>query len=184
MPYGSKPMKLVTVWFTEEEKVFLDELLVATVLLPIAGRYRLAARTCPSRSTGGGATALARGRARSMGARLPTADLQTIATNLGHHSLRSGFHRAKNHRTKRLHSPGSLPSARLGPSSTNPSLVRFVTGMSLGVAGSSNKRLAAESGWDVPGPHARGSPGGRTDLGATRERSERGAGPDDARAGA
>jgi len=26
MPYVSKPMKLVTVWFTEEEKVFLDEL--------------------------------------------------------------------------------------------------------------------------------------------------------------
>ena len=26
MPYVSKPMKLVTVWFTEEEKTFLDEL--------------------------------------------------------------------------------------------------------------------------------------------------------------
>jgi hypothetical protein len=26
MPYVSKPMKLVTVWFTEEEKAFLDEL--------------------------------------------------------------------------------------------------------------------------------------------------------------
>jgi hypothetical protein len=26
MPYISKPMKLVTVWFTEEEKAFLDEL--------------------------------------------------------------------------------------------------------------------------------------------------------------
>jgi hypothetical protein len=26
MPYMSKPMKLVTVWFTEEEKAFLDEL--------------------------------------------------------------------------------------------------------------------------------------------------------------
>jgi hypothetical protein len=26
MPYVSKPMKLVTVWFTEEEKRFLDEL--------------------------------------------------------------------------------------------------------------------------------------------------------------
>ena len=25
MPYVSKPMKLVTMWFTEEEKVFLDE---------------------------------------------------------------------------------------------------------------------------------------------------------------
>jgi hypothetical protein len=26
MPYVSKPMKLVTVWFTQEEKDFLDEL--------------------------------------------------------------------------------------------------------------------------------------------------------------
>ena len=26
MPYVSKPMKLVTVWFTEEEKAILDEL--------------------------------------------------------------------------------------------------------------------------------------------------------------
>ena len=26
MPYVSKPMKLVTVWLTEEEKAFLDEL--------------------------------------------------------------------------------------------------------------------------------------------------------------
>jgi hypothetical protein len=26
MPYVSKSMKLVTVWFTEEEKAFLDEL--------------------------------------------------------------------------------------------------------------------------------------------------------------
>lgn len=26
MPYVSKPMKLVTVWFTEEEKARLDEL--------------------------------------------------------------------------------------------------------------------------------------------------------------
>jgi hypothetical protein len=26
MPYVSKPMKLVTVWFTPEEKAFLDEL--------------------------------------------------------------------------------------------------------------------------------------------------------------
>jgi len=26
VPYVSKPMKLVTVWFTEEEKAFLDEL--------------------------------------------------------------------------------------------------------------------------------------------------------------
>jgi hypothetical protein len=26
MPYVSKPMKLVTVWFTEEEKAVLDEL--------------------------------------------------------------------------------------------------------------------------------------------------------------
>jgi len=26
MPYVSKPMKLVTVWFTEDEKKFLDEL--------------------------------------------------------------------------------------------------------------------------------------------------------------
>ena len=26
MPYISKPMKMVTVWFTEEEKAFLDEL--------------------------------------------------------------------------------------------------------------------------------------------------------------
>jgi hypothetical protein len=26
MPYISKPMKLVTVWFTEDEKAFLDEL--------------------------------------------------------------------------------------------------------------------------------------------------------------
>jgi hypothetical protein len=26
VPYISKPMKLVTVWFTEEEKAFLDEL--------------------------------------------------------------------------------------------------------------------------------------------------------------
>lgn len=26
MPYMSKPMKLVTVWFTEEEKASLDEL--------------------------------------------------------------------------------------------------------------------------------------------------------------
>jgi len=26
MPYVSKPMKLVTVWFTEEEKAFLDKL--------------------------------------------------------------------------------------------------------------------------------------------------------------
>jgi hypothetical protein len=26
MPYVSKPMKLVTVWFTEDEKAFLDEL--------------------------------------------------------------------------------------------------------------------------------------------------------------
>jgi hypothetical protein len=26
MPYVSKPMKLVTVWFTAEEKAFLDEL--------------------------------------------------------------------------------------------------------------------------------------------------------------
>lgn len=26
MPYVSKPMKMVTVWFTEEEKAFLDEL--------------------------------------------------------------------------------------------------------------------------------------------------------------
>ena len=26
MPYVSRPMKLVTVWFTEEEKKFLDEL--------------------------------------------------------------------------------------------------------------------------------------------------------------
>jgi len=26
MPYVSKPMKLVTVWFTEEEKRILDEL--------------------------------------------------------------------------------------------------------------------------------------------------------------
>ena len=48
MPYVSKPMKLVTVWFTEEEKAFLDELAKAEdVTLSKALRGE---RSCTSRT--------------------------------------------------------------------------------------------------------------------------------------